>query len=843
MKCSKISLIITKAISARGLQVIYKRIFLATLFLFLLTLLIQSETTVFAEIVQDPPAKKIKQDKKPVIVDADDVEYLDQEEKIVGKGNVKIDYEDAQLFADNVKINMKTQQGIAWGNVKLYYNDIEMKGDFLEYFFESKKGYMESDKGNESDAQAKEVEVNHQGVKILSKRINFDLNINRAVAPGEVKMYEKDTQITGQNLVYNFDTETGDFHDADFEDTLWYGKAEYANKVNKEKIDFKRAYFTTCERDRPHYRMQARTMYYYIGDKIIAKNALIFIGRVPVMYIPYWRKSLHDTTNLTVTVGHTKRWGWFALTTSEFFVGNNLEAIVHNDHRELQGYAGGVDAYYDLPNYGKGQTKVYHMNQRDKYLKNDEDEREQFIQENGREEWEKWIQETERWRGQVKHQWQIDDSSLALVNFNKMSDFGFMKEYFYQEYESDIQPASEASISHAQEDYNCSIYARKRTNRFYSEIERLPELTYNLNSYQIEDTNLYYHNDLAVVNLNRKIADSSADTSDTDVNRFDTYNELKYPTKLPGYFDWINFVPYAGMRQTYYSKGVNGEGQDLIRGVHNYGGELNTKFYRVSDYTGNLLGVEFNRLRHIITPAINYDYVHEPTLPAHKFAGFDSIDGVGQANVFTFGLQNHLQTKWKQKDNQNKSETQEGNLDKLETVDLVYFYPYVNYYHRVEPGARHFSLINSDLDINPYRWLFVESDSIYDQYQRRFQEANIDLTALVEDKWSLGLGKRYRRDSSEQTTADGYYKFNRLWQARALIRYEAYTDVFQEQKYSVYRDLHCWLLEMSYNIKLKEDGSTRDLAVWVTFTLKAFPDQSEISYERGRDRLKRDTWF
>ena len=409
-----------------------------------------------------------------------------------------------------------------------------------------------------------------------------------------------------------------------------------------------------------------------------------------------------------------------------------------------------------------------------------------------------------------------------MFEYNKTSDINFTRDYLYQEYEEDVQPISEVSYTHFKADYNYSLYARKRTNRFYSEVERLPEFKYNITSLKLGDSGFYYRNELALANLNKKTANSA---QDVDVNRIDDYNELKYPTKLPGSMDWINFTPYLGMRQTYYTKDKDGDLEDLVRGIHYYGAETTTRFFKTSNFSGDFFGVKFNRLRHVVSPSIKYTYIHNPTIPGQKWGNFDAIDNIAKTYFFTLGIENQLQTKWNIVDSLEK-----------ESVDVIYFYPSIDYFHRVVFGQRHFSNIRADLDITPNRWLEFESDMAYNQYQRRFQTANVDIWASgLDDKWRAGIGKRYDRDISEQMTGDFYYEINRTWQARVYGRYESYVGHFQELQYTIYRDLHCWLLELTYNMELEDDGSTRDRAFWFVFRLKAFPEQSPVQMSVGYD--------
>jgi Organic solvent tolerance protein OstA len=80
--------------------------------------------------------------KKPVVVDADDVEYLDEEHRIIGKNHVKVNYENVVLTADGIDVAMASKDAVATGAVSLCYEDIRVQGDELHYNFESQQGYM-----------------------------------------------------------------------------------------------------------------------------------------------------------------------------------------------------------------------------------------------------------------------------------------------------------------------------------------------------------------------------------------------------------------------------------------------------------------------------------------------------------------------------------------------------------------------------------------------------------------------------------------------------------------------------------------------------------------------------
>ena len=88
---------------------------------------------------------------------------------------------------------------------------------------------------------------------------------------------------------------------------------------------------------------------------------------------------------------------------------------------------------------------------------------------------------------------------------------------------------------------------------------------------------------------------------------------------------------------------------------------------------------------------------------------------------------------------------------------------------------------------------------------------------------------------------DGFFDINRIKSAGEDNGYPGFFDFdsqkWEEQEYVIYKDLHCWLAELSLEIR---DGS---FSTWLVFRLKAFPEIPiglfKTSYHRphpgGRD--------
>lgn len=657
-------------------------------------------------------------------------------------------------------------------------DSVVVNGDEVEYFTEEKKVVGE---GN--------VVINYKDMKLTCDRIEVFTETKDAVASGRVRLYQDGTIFSGEKVYYNFETKKGEVIDVGMERMgPWFGKGESAQKVDEEEYAIKRGYITTCDLEKPHYRISSKKIKVFLDDKVVAHNVVFVVGKVPLFYLPYISYSLKERYPHFIFVpGHSKKWGWYMLTSWKYNINEYMPlGRLHLDYREKKGFAHGIDQDYLTEEFGQGRFRYYYMQERDK---------EQPVD---------LRSERERYRVQLKHIWQAGDNTEALLEYHHMTDRDFIKDYFYrEEYLKEHQPRSYLSVITAQPAYTFSALVQKRTNRFFTETERLPELRLDVFNQSLGGSRFYYKADHSLANLTNKNADSDVDD---DVRRLDTYNQISYATK----FGFLNLTPYTGIRQTYYSKDKYGDEQKL-RGIFYSGLDVSTKFYRTYDVQSNLWNLDINQLRHVITPLINYKYIHEPTITPDRLMSFDAIDSINRDNTVSLGIENKLQTK--RKDN-----------NEFKTVDLGTFLFTGDYNFKPEITGSQWSNFKFDLELTPYNWLRFESDATYDPSSRDFRTVNFDLVSSHKDIWSFGLGSRYEENSIHELTSQFIYNLNSKWQFRIYERYnfkkiESGTkriNDFVEQEYAVVRDLHCWTGEFSLNIK---DG----YSFWIIFRLKAFP--------------------
>ncbi len=620
------------------------------------------------------------------------------------------------------------------------------------------------------------VEVIYNDMRLYADKITVWVDNEIALAQGNVKLIRDDITFYGQEVSYYFKENKGKIIEPSFDKYgPWFGKGLEAEEYEKAKYLIKESYITTCDLSEPHYRFQAKSVKVYLKDRFEAKNVIFYVKNTPIFYLPSLKQSLKERKAPFLFVpGKSDDWGWYFLTAYKYTLNENNKGRLKLDYREKKGFAHGVDHMYKT-NFGEGLIKHYYMNEKNSSFS-----------------------DNDRFRVSLRHSWQPDAYTSLYAEYNKMSDIDFLKDYLYeQEYEKESQPETYLYLIRRFPYATFNLNVKKRANHFFSEVEKLPEAGIDVNDIRIKNSNFYYSSSTYFSNLTNKIADSD---TDDDVWRFDFYNEISHAQK---YLGFLNFSPYIGVRETFFSKNINGD-EYSMRGSFYTGFDASTKIYKtIYPESGKFLFSPAQIVRHIVTPIIRYDYIADPTISNTKLMQFDEIDAIERKSRATIALENLWQV---------KSEASEAKRD------LLRFNIAADYDFKINGGSRWQEAI-LESEYLPLDWLRFKSEVRYDLYPGHFNTATID-AIINKEKWQLGLGHRYEQDTSSQLTAEARYKMNEKWAFRAYQRYEFEDSSPERWEFTVYRDLHCWQAEFSF-INNRLDG---DKAIFIIFTLKAFPE-------------------
>lgn len=675
---------------------------------------------------------------------------------------------------------------------------IIVDGDTVEYFEEESKIVAV---GN--------VSVTYGDIKLTCDRIEVNTKAQVALCQGNVRIEQPDGILTGERIRYDFLNKEGEIIGGEVEAFPWFGRAEETGKVGKNEYLLRNGYITTCDLDKPHYRIKAQEIRVFPDDKIIAKNVVFYVGEIPVLWVPYYyHPIIQSRAKVQFIPGWNTDWGYFLLSASRFYLKGNSKVDVRGDYRTKKGFAYGADCYYfcddlGLTGLGDGIFRAYIIQQNDKGTIDPTP----FRDDNKKPEI--------RRRFQWKHRINFDPTTVGMLEFNKWSDQYVLRDYFYNEYEeSGQEPESYASIISSQQNFICEINFKKKFNDFKTVVQKMPELKIDIPDQRLWETPLYYNSQGSFTIFDKRYAfDHEAPE---EVNRFDTFHKLSYVTNLGP----LNLTPFGTFSETVYSRN-RWEGDIISR--ETIGGGLNgfARYYRIFDVKSDIMGLDIDGLRHIIVPSFKYFHTHAPTVDRNNLFEMDEIDTLEKRNGVNLSLETRLQTR----------RMHDGKKD---PVDLIRFIIKTDFLFRMEKDKLKFKKEGQfrnlliDLELKPYSWFFVNSEVEINPKNQALKRGYIEGSIRPWDGLRCDLGYRYEKFTTKprnQFTYDLEYKINPKWTIGLYQRFnfDDQKGAIEEQQLKVIRDLHCWEAEFVYNV----DGSNLlqdNFTMWLAFKIKAFPD-------------------
>jgi lipopolysaccharide assembly outer membrane protein LptD (OstA) len=684
---------------------------------------------------------------------------------------------------------------------------VTVNGDTVEYLTENK----------EVQASGKVVVV-YQGTTLRCDKLTVNTQTKDAVAEGNVRIENLKGTMEGEKIIYNFDTKIGTIKNAAFTSPPYFGQALDLKKISDAHFSATDGYATTCDFERPHFRLRSKKIDMYPGNKIQARKDSLLLGQHPIFYWPYFSQSLKDRNMIVqLSPGYSKEWGASLLSVYRHNLTDKVNGRVYLDYRDRLGFAEGFGANFSQTQVGSGDLKIY------------------YTQERSQEFTEEQPAEFERYFGRLRHKWNIDPKTSLLNEYYKIVDskralygaeYNVLKDYFPREYEQDTQPLSYSLLSHSFSQSSANIIFQKRINRWYDspQLEKLPEVNYSLPNIQLGELPLYFDHTSQVAAYEMKHKVPAEPNADYQSARLDTFNKISLPMKV----SFIDFAPFAGAQETYYDKDINGS-HIAPRTVFYTGSEASTKFYRIYDKRSDFLGLDINELRHIITPKISYNYNPEPSIDSARLKQMDAVDAIGLNNSVGLELSNKLQTK------------RNG-----VPVDLANFIVSTSYYfYKVTNTAdlnsgtltrlitdREMGNYFFKLELYPYSWMSFYSDAELNRKYDYFNTLNYGFSFNLAKERSMYFGQRVQKGGGNEMTLGSDWRLTPKWKAHLYERYQSadrplIRHGLVKQEYGFTRDLHCWLFDLNFTIE-KEHGRT----VWCIFRLKAFPEVA-IDYSQN----------
>lgn len=697
------------------------------------------------------------------------------------------------------------------------------------------------------------VEVIFENALLICDRMTLFTDTKDVYAEGSVRLEEGTQVFRGEMAHYNFATKKGRFLQGTISTPPWHQHGRSVEHLAEGVYETTPGYITSCDQEPPHFKFYGRRTIVFSDDKLAkVRNMAFLVDRVPFFYLP-WITVADRKSPFFIIPGKKKPWEEFALMGYRYELPYNNKGTLRLDWRRAFGWGVGVDHQFESDQLGKGLLKVYYNDEPNRRVMNPKTTLPKGAAE-------------KRYRFLWRHLWRPQPDTTVLTNIQELSDINYRKDLlFREEFVEDDNPESFVSAVKNDEAFTLTGLVRKRMNRFQTVDEVLPQLTLDIRQQRIGDTRLFSQTKFDVANFETKRIHSD---NDTDVIRVDWFQQLSYAL---GLFRPIEVTPKAGVRQTYYTKDIQGgverpTGQrDVMSGQATLGADVSLKLFRIFPVTTNFLGLDINVLRHVLTPTLTYAYFHQATVP-NSLLTF--VAASGPSNQLTFSLENKLQTKRKNGD---------GKFHIVELARFITSLPYTFQGAGNKEGGQ-LGDWTFDLELYPWSWMRLESDwtvlsHLPETRDRQLPTWNLDLTLvggqgeadaryaheieapapttfepgphpgvtlLPQGQWYLGLGHRYSQSDKTEDVLQFDWRLSDKWELGTFHRFtwkevtgsaKRFTNV-REYQYRLRRDLHDWIAELVYRVD-REFGEE----LFLTFTLKAYPDlpvEIETSYHQPK---------
>lgn len=691
-------------------------------------------------------------------------------------------------------------------------------------------------------------------------------------ARDDVTVYKDGGVFHAQEIIY--DTETGEMTSSQLRsalDPLLYESSEIVVPTSDtDMIEMSDAYFTTHDASSPNFRIKAKTMRIYPGERIAMKGVKFYSGDRAVFYLPYLSQPLDDELGYYFTPGFSSAWGGFLLNQYGFMIQEHTLAQVHLDLRSARGVAGGIEfkseRHRKNPNFGR--LKLYYAN--------DSDPQKAF---NGGIRGEEI--DSSRYRVNLQHRVYLpgpEKSDLYVdIDINKLSDEFFYEDFFPAEYRTDPNPDNVVNVVKRHDRGTISLTGRAQLNDFFQTDERLPELAFDFNRFALGDTGFFYdgYTTFGVINeelssseresfqnqrssieqLNRSIDSGELIVDGTNLvdeegnvvfedydgvarasllddiesqldprgfTRFDTYHEFLRPFEV-GVF---NFVPRAGVGYSDYSS-IDSPGADSFdRTTVHAGLDTSFKFSKTwSDKSIPELGLD--GVRHVVQPYMNYSYVGTDEInqftpidrltPSTRLRPIDlplytSVDDIRDWNIARVGVFNRIQTR------RNNG-----------THNWLTLNSYFDNYIDDPEFDRDFSNFFNEIRWNPLPWLSANVTAqvpIFNE-ERDFTEITSSLYFMPTDNFQFSVGYFALQDhpffqDSSLVSLSTYTRLSDEWGFSTNHRFEADDSTLEYQQYQIHKDLASWTAGLGGIIRDNRNGED-EFGIIMSLTLKAFP--------------------
>lgn len=613
------------------------------------------------------------------------------------------------------------------------------------------------------------VDIYYKNTHIHADKVQINSKTGKGIASGHVVLEDKSSKVTGDKTYFNINTKKGEIFNAKGHlSSEYFFTGKRIKKVGEDRYKIFNGTLTTCFGDKPAWLFKCDYADLTLENHAFLKNPKFYIKDIPVLYLPYAYiplKTKRATGFLFPTLGSSNKDGTFINNSFFWAINDQMDATVSLDYLTKKGLRPGLEFRYTPTRKIAGQFNGTYLKEKDT--------------------------DRELWKIDFNHKQELNFGIQAVARADLLSDNNYDKAYA----SSALNRTRRLSDSYLKLTKNWRSRSLEVLTRYRKSIEfnveqkytLLPQITFRNQREKILNSPFYFNMESSYTGLDNKTSSLSS-----NVQRFDIHPQLSLPvTNL----SWMTFTPTIGIRETYYSEGIDSVG--------NKTGGFSRQLY---DITMSLEGPKFSKIfnfrnsvvpkvKHIIEPRVTYQYIPDiDDIDRNKIIVFDGIDNVAPLNIVRYSLTNRLLEKLM---------LSKGSFitEEILRFGISQSYDFREATKTITAGTsrRPFSDIRWDIDSHFWAPLRLNFDGTYDViYDNVLKTANIELGITPDSFWTLYFERRYIKDQSTFILGTLGLDLKKGWEAKYSARYDELNNEFQENNFSVKYSAQCWDISFDF---------------------------------------------
>lgn len=598
------------------------------------------------------------------------------------------------------------------------------------------------------------------------------------------------------------------------QETVYVFRGDEAYLIDSKTLIIKEVSATTCRFARPHYQFKAEQVQ-VVRERpstlLSARNTRLQVGEAQrtLLWLPFVGIDLTRRAYLLsdYAVGSSTKFGTFVQTTWQ-------PLDVTTPPPWVDSWTVNLD-YYSARGPGIGSELRYEFGE-EPYPRHEGRIRAYYIRDSGKtDDTELPVPQDARGRFHVEHRSQLNRDWRVDAEYYKLSDEGFLSEYFEADFEGDKTPESYLLARYLRNSTYLALLYKQRVNDFLTQVEETPSA--DLEIVGLPFGRFVYEGSVEAGHYDLEFSDllPAALPEPSGLFRFHTDHKLSLPFSV-GIF---RLDPFLRALATWTDKsapvGGSFRGSESRSGV-GAGITASTTFSRSFGLASELF--DLNRLRHIIIPYVGIETLSVSGGESARFIQMDRVDAIDSGTQVTLGVRQRVQTKrrrqgrwrsinWVELDVAYVSRSSDSVLTSLDgdyvradfemlLSDHVSLHSRDNWFGSgsqpdvINLGARFDYLPQWALDVD------------YDRISDLCSALTLDLTYQLSDRYRLLLTERYEFDSrgtGEEKNLETQLIIRRLlheWVLDVGLRIDRANDDFAvvfgfgPAGWGFYRDVH-----------------------------------------------------